>query len=453
MSSRWADTAEDREHAQRLKAEKAARKAAKEEARRRREAAAAPPPTPPTKKRRTNPSSPSASSNSATTTSTTATSKPLRFPAPEIAACRHVDTYEPLNRIEEGSYGIVSRARDTETGEIVALKRLKLERETDGFPITSLREIRTLMAARRCEGVVGLREVVMGDSLKDVYIVMDFIPHDLKTLFDDMPEPFLLSETKTLLHQLLTAVSFLHSHWILHRDLKTSNLLLSHTGQLKIADFGLARFYGDPRPPLTQLVVTLWYRAPELLLGGTTYGPEIDLWSCGCIFAELMTREPLLQGKNEIDQVAQIFQLLGVPTEESWPGWRAMPNSKGLTYPKTQATVKNHLRTRFPLLTAKGVELLDGLLKMDPKQRWSAEEALSGRGKTFWMEEPRMKRREMLPTWPSKASGEKRRKRGSPGAPVRGDAPVLEGNLEVKGLFDGEEEEVAGAGFALRMGR
>ena len=135
---------------------------------------------------------------------------------------------------------------------------------------------------------------------------MDFLEHDLKTLQEDMLEPFLPSETKTLLQQLTSAVEFLHSNWILHRDLKTSNLLMNNRGQLKIADFGMARYYGDPPPKLTQLVVTLWYRSPELLLGADKYGPEVDLWSVGCIFGELLAKEPLLQGKNEVDQLTKV---------------------------------------------------------------------------------------------------------------------------------------------------
>jgi cell division cycle 2-like protein len=139
-----------------------------------------------------------------------------------------------------------------------------------------------------------------------VYLVMDFLEHDLKTLLDDMREPFLPSEVKTLLLQFISGLDFLHSQWIMHRDLKTSNLLMNNRGELKIADFGMARYYGDPPPKLTQLVVTLWYRSPELLLGAETYGPEIDMWSLGCIFGELLTKEPLLQGKNEVDQVSKV---------------------------------------------------------------------------------------------------------------------------------------------------
>lgn len=144
---------------------------------------------------------------------------------------------------------------------------------------------------------------------------MDFIEHDLKTLQEDMLEPFLPSEIKTLLLQLTSAVEYLHSNWIMHRDLKTSNLLMNNRGQMKVADFGMARYYGDPPPKLTQLVVTLWYRAPELLLGAEKYGSEIDLWSVGCIFGELLKKEPLLQGKNEVDQLSKVSPLSPTLTE------------------------------------------------------------------------------------------------------------------------------------------
>lgn len=140
---------------------------------------------------------------------------------------------------------------------------------------------------------------------------MDFLEHDLKTLQENMLEPFLPSEIKTLLLQLTSAVEHLHSNWILHRDLKTSNILMNNRGQIKIADFGMARYYGDPPPKLTQLVVTLWYRSPELLLGAEKYDAKVDMWSVGCIFGELLTKEPLMQGKNEVDQLSKVnFGLL-----------------------------------------------------------------------------------------------------------------------------------------------
>jgi cell division cycle 2-like len=167
---------------------------------------------------------------------------------------------------------------------------------------------------------------------------MDFIEHDLKTLLDDMPEPFLQSEVKTLMLQLLSATATMHANWIMHRDLKTSNLLMNNRGMIKVADFGLARYFGDPCPPLTQLVVTLWYRSPELLLGAKEYGTAVDMWSIGCIFAELILKQPLFQGKSEIDQLSKIFELMGVPTDQNWPGWRRLPNSKSLNFPRTKQT-------------------------------------------------------------------------------------------------------------------
>lgn len=250
-----------------------------------------------------------------------------------ISRCRSVENYTCLNHIEEGSYGIVYRAKNKETGEVVALKKLKLDQEKNGFPITSLREIRTLFALEH-PNIVNIREIVVGESLTQIYIVMDFVDHDLKSLMEDMTQNFLQSEVKTLMQQLLSATEHMHGKWILHRDLKTSNLLMTNRGMIKIADFGLSRYHGDPAPPMTQLIVTLWYRSPEILLGTHEYGTAVDMWSIGCIFAELLTREPLIRGKGEIDQLSKIFDLVGVPTEETWPGFMDLPNSKNIHFPK-----------------------------------------------------------------------------------------------------------------------
>ena len=182
-----------------------------------------------------------------------------RLSGPPLKSCRIVDLYERLNRIEEGTYGIVYRARNKETGEIVALKKIKLDVEPNGFPITCLREIQTLLMAKH-PNIVDVKEVVVTPSLSGIFIVMEYVEHDLKTLLDTMPSPFLQSEIKTLMLQLISAVDVLHSNWIIHRDLKTSNLLMNNQGQMKVADFGLARRFGSPFGQITQLVVTLWYR-------------------------------------------------------------------------------------------------------------------------------------------------------------------------------------------------
>jgi cell division cycle 2-like protein len=243
--------------------------------------------------------------------------KLLRYQTPSWQPCRSVERFTRLNHIEEGSYGFVSRAREEATGEIVAIKKLKLDPARDGgFPVTALREIQCLNASKH-RHIVDLREIVTGEgSAKgDVYLVMEFLEHDLKTLQDEMQEPFMPSEVKTLLLQLGSAVEFLHDHWILHRDLKTSNILMNNRGEIKIADFGMARFCGDPPPNnLTQLVVTLWYRAPELLLGTTTYDSAIDMWSMGCVFGELLSKQPLLQGKNEVDELSKVSSTSSLAT-------------------------------------------------------------------------------------------------------------------------------------------
>ncbi|EED18531.1 protein kinase (NpkA), putative [Talaromyces stipitatus ATCC 10500] len=379
--------------------------------------------------------------------------KLLRFPSTEWAPCRHVDNYERLNHIEEGSYGVVSRARDLASGEIVALKKLKIDNAPDGFPVTGLREIQTLQRARHVN-IVNLREIVMGNSMKDVYLVMDFLEHDLKTLLDDMPEPFLPSEIKTLLQQIFSATEFLHANWILHRDLKTSNLLLNNRGEIKLADFGMARYFGDPKPAhLTQLVVTLWYRSPELLLGAERYGAEIDMWSVGCIFGELLRKEPLFTGKNEVDQLAKIFAITGPPTQQSWPTFRSLPNAKSLRLPPSSSSSNGSAtpllpRSQFPYLTNAGLNLLSSLLALNPSSRPTAAECLRH---AYFREDPRPKAKEMFPTFPSKAGQEKRRRKETPEAPRYGEeAP----KLDFADAFGGASSTggKTGAGFTLRLG-
>jgi cell division cycle 2-like protein len=299
-------------------------------------------------------------------------------------------------------------------GEIVALKKLKMEREREGFPITSLREINTLLKAKH-ENIVHVREIVVGSNMDKIFIVMDYVEHDLKSLMETMKQPFLEGEVKTLLIQLLKAVHHLHDNWILHRDLKTSNLLLSHKGILKVADFGLAREYGSPLLQYTPIVVTLWYRSPELLLGAQTYTTSVDVWSVGCIFAELLQHSPLFMGRSEIDQLNQIFKELGTPNESIWPGFNKLPIAQ-----KVQFTLQplNNMRKRFPIISKNGFSLLNRFFAYDPQRRIPAGDALKH---DYFQESPLPVDPNMFPTWPAKSEMIKKSVRPkSPTAPEGG---------------------------------
>lgn len=281
-----------------------------------------------------------------------------------------------LNRIEEGTYGVVYRAKDKRTDEVVALKRLKMEKEKEGFPITSLREINTLLKGQH-PNIVTVREIVVGSNMDKIFIVMDYVEHDLKSLMETMrhrKQTFLPAEVKCLLHQLLRAVAHLHDNWILHRDLKTSNLLLSHKGILKVGDFGLAREYGSPLKAYTSVVVTLWYRAPELLLCSKEYSTPIDVWSVGCIFAEFLLMTALFPGKSELDQLNRIFKELGTPNEKIWEGYNDLPAVQKTSFAEYPVS---RLRQRFAAVTSEfGLGLLQGLLTYDPKKRVTADHAM-----------------------------------------------------------------------------
>lgn len=316
---------------------------------------------------------------------------------PLLQGCRSVyDTYERIARLDEGTYGVVWKAREIgNTQQIVALKQIKFDAGgtddventflKDGFPITALREISVLLALSHTN-VVRVHEIVVGRQLEQVYMVMEFLDRDLKTVLETMNEPFSQGEVKHILQQVISGVEHLHSHWYLHRDLKTSNLLVDEQrGRIVVCDLGLARRYQEPRQALTQMVCTLWYRPPELLFGFREYGPEVDVWGLGCIFAEILTRKALLPGQGELDQTDLIFSLLGVPTTETWPDFERLPNAAMFRWKKSSPP---QLAQRFPVLAAAadahqqtyldptGFDLLSQMLRLDPKQRISARDAL-----------------------------------------------------------------------------
>jgi cyclin-dependent kinase 12/13 len=233
---------------------------------------------------------------------------------PPIWGSRSVDCFEKLEQIGEGTYGQVYMAKEIKTGEIVALKKIRMDNEREGFPITAIREIKILKKLHH-ENVIHLKEIVTSpgrdrddqgkpDNNKykgGIYMVFEYMDHDLTGLADRPGLRFTVPQIKCYMKQLLTGLHYCHVNQVLHRDIKGSNLLIDNEGNLKLADFGLARSYShDHTGNLTNRVITLWYRPPELLLGATKYGPAIDMWSVGCIFAELLNGKPILPGKTEV---------------------------------------------------------------------------------------------------------------------------------------------------------
>ncbi|XP_062159472.1 cell division control protein 2 homolog [Alnus glutinosa] len=282
-----------------------------------------------------------------------------------------MDQYEKVEKIGEGTYGVVYKGRDLSTNETIALKKIRLEQEDEGVPSTAIREI-SLLKEMQHVNIVKLQDVV--HSEKRLYLVFEYLDLDLKKHMDSSPDFGKdLRQVKMFLHQILRGIAYCHSHRVLHRDLKPQNLLLDRSANvLKLADFGLARAFGIPVRTFTHEVVTLWYRAPEILLGSRHYSTPVDVWSVGCIFAEMVNQRPLFPGDSEIDELFRIFRVLGTPNEDTWPGVTSLPDYKS-AFPKWPS---KDLAAVVPNLDSAGVDLLSKMLCLDPSRRITARIAL-----------------------------------------------------------------------------
>ena len=370
-----------------------------------------------------------------------------------------MDNFEKVEKIGEGTYGVVYKARNRVTDEIVALKRIRLEQEEEGVPSTAIREI-SLLKELKHENIVryvlvsraepsrterretlpfpfgtargtrpsnrpiallptwgpssfrhdtsdteslftllfslrvspdasfpssfkrhvfhrtplracSLMDVIHQD--KKLYLVFEFLDVDLKKHLDT--HPHIGNDrraVKGFVYQMCAGIAYCHSHRVLHRDLKPQNLLVDQsTNALKLADFGLARAFGIPVRAYTHEVVTLWYRAPEILLGARHYSTPVDAWSIGCIFAEMINQAPLFPGDSEIDQLFRIFRVLGTPDDDTWPSVTTLPDYKA-QFPKWR---RKEWRDIAPALDEDGVDLLRRLLRYAPHERISARDA------------------------------------------------------------------------------
>jgi cyclin-dependent kinase 12/13 len=343
--------------------------------------------------------------------------------------CRRIeDAYERVGHLGQGTYGEVFKARDKSTGELVAVKRIKMENEKEGFPITAVREIKILsmLAAdesrfsgeRMNEAIIKLREVVRSDACEDnkyegsVYMVFDYMAADMAGLLErakaarlqeaqarglapnKVAPPFKVGQVKRYMWTLLVGLQLLQNSRVLHRDLKNANLLVSDKGELKIADFGLARqFYHDgtkggdgTKPPsgnfkMTSKVITLWYRPPELVFGTDNYGAEVDIWSAGCIMTELLTGKPLFPARDEIELVKLICNVLGMADDKSMPGCKSFKDYDQVMMNLAGTKFRSQSNLR-PVLVNRGIndklaiDLLESLLALDPSKRISASEAV-----------------------------------------------------------------------------
>ncbi|KAK6397020.1 negative regulator of the PHO system [Meristemomyces frigidus] len=288
---------------------------------------------------------------------------------------RHPSSFQQLEKLGEGTYATVFKGRNGKTGAFVALKEIHLDSE-EGTPSTAIREI-SLMKELKHENIVNLYDVIHTEN--KLMLVFEYMDKDLKKYMDTYVSPTGAPRgaldpvtIKSFMWQLLRGIAFCHDNRVLHRDLKPQNLLINSQGQLKLGDFGLARAFGIPVNTFSNEVVTLWYRAPDVLLGSRTYNTSIDIWSAGCIMAEMVTGRPLFPGTTNEDQLLKIFRLMGTPSERSWPGISAFPEYK-TSWP-VYAT--QELRAILPQVDSLGLQVLSQMLQMRPEMRCSAQGAL-----------------------------------------------------------------------------
>ncbi|CAO3611471.1 unnamed protein product [Cunninghamella blakesleeana] len=277
--------------------------------------------------------------------------------------------YRKDAKIGEGTYAVVYRGTQASTGRKIAIKKIKMGQFKDGLHLTAIREVKYLQELRH-PNIIELIDVFSHKT--NLNLVLEFLDSDLEQLIKNKSVLFMPADIKAWMLMMLRGLDHCHCHFILHRDMKPNNLLLTENGVLKIADFGLARDWGDPSKQMTSQVVTRWYRSPELLFGAKEYSYAIDIWAVGCIFAELMLRTPLVAGDSDMDQLTKIFHALGTPTENDWPGLTTLPD-----YIQFKHFPKVPLHQYLTAASDDAISLLEKMIVFDPNQRWTAEECLN----------------------------------------------------------------------------
>ena len=282
------------------------------------------------------------------------------------------DRYQIISKLGEGAYGNVFLAEDLKNKNMkVAVKQLKSSSVEEGVPISSLREI-SLLKELSHVNIVKLMDVVHLQN--NIVLVFEYVETDLKIMLKKNKNKGLEPKLyKSFLYQLLKGIQHIHRMKILHRDIKSENLLISKDNKLKITDFGLARGYGLPIKNFRNDVVSLWYRAPDILLGNENYERSVDMWSVGCIFAEMVLGNILFKGYSEKEQVRKIFEILGTPTEKTYPMYMEYSEWKKETW---EVYHPQDLKKFLPTLSDDGLDLLKKLLELDPEKRILSADAL-----------------------------------------------------------------------------
>ena len=282
--------------------------------------------------------------------------------------------FEKIESIGSGTYGTVYKGRHTKTNQTIAIKKIKIDLEFEGIPSTALREI-TILRELHHENIVKLLDIVCCE--KKLYLLFEYLDYDLKRYLDTFykEKDLEIDLIKSFMTQILKGVSYCHSRKIIHRDLKPQNLLINHENNtLKIGDFGLARTFSIPNRPYTKEVLTLWYRAPELLLGTNEYSTPVDIWSIGCIFAEMYIKQPLFRGVTEIDELNTIFEIKGTPTKDIWFDIDKLPNYNLIVFKKYK---KQDIKDVIKNMDDDAIDLFQKMTEYDPNKRITAKDALN----------------------------------------------------------------------------
>ena len=328
-----------------------------------------------------------------------------------FSGCSKIDNYDSMKKLGEGTFGIVKMAEDVRTHELFALKKIIVHNEKDGFPLTALREIRLLKLLNH-DNIIQLREIAIqrpqGEQLRRAihHMVTPYMDHDLAGLIENRDVHLTDSVTKCYVMQMLKGLAYLHSQKIMHRDMKSANMLINNAGRLRLADFGLARTYDEPAPQrgrgngsggrqYTALVVTRWYRAPELFMALRQYTPAIDLWGVGCILAEIFLRRPVMKGSTDMEQLRLIFELVGSPTPDRMPGFERLPAANEIrAFPTYPGKMEQLFSNRKPTELA----FMKDLLNLDWRARLNAMDAMEHR---YFRDSPLPARESSIPAFPS----------------------------------------------------